>query len=265
MPDWLSVFFLGVIEGVTEFSPVSSTGHLLIAEQWLPRQTDLFNIVIQCGAVVAVIPLFRARIKNMLRLDPAGRLYLGKLVVAFGITGAGGLVLDKGGFKLPEEMLPSAIALFVVGALFIVVEWWAKDKKLGDEVTWAMAVVVGVAQLVAAVFPGTSRSGTCILALLVLGLARPAATEFTFILGIPTLLAAGAFKIFKALHHPAPDAPVENWAMVALGTVVAAVVSFVVVRWLLRFVQSHTFVAFGYYRIALAGLVFGYLAFAPTP
>src|SRR4051812_28339839 len=187
MPDWLSVLFLGLIEGVTEFLPVSSTGHLLIAEQWLPRQTDLFNIVIQSGAVVAVIPLFRDRIGRMLRFDPAGRMYLAKLVVAFGITGAGGLALDKGGFKLPEALMPVAVALFVVGALFIVVEWWAKDKKLGDEVSWAMAAAVGVAQLVAAVFPGTSRSGACILALLVLGLARPAATEFTFLVGIPTM------------------------------------------------------------------------------
>jgi undecaprenyl-diphosphatase len=259
MPDWLSVLLLGVVEGVTEFLPVSSTGHLLIAERWLPRQTDLFNIVIQCGAVVAVLPLFRERIAKMFRGDTA---YLAKLIVAFVITGAGGFAMEKAGLRLPEDLLPIAIAELVVGVLFLVVERMIRGKTAVDDVTWAMAIVIGFAQLVAAAFPGTSRSGACIVALLVMGLARPAATEFTFLVGIPTILAAGGWKIFKALHHPAADAPVENWPMVAFGTVVAAVVSFVAVRWLLRYVQTHTFAAFGYYRIALAGIIFGIIAFS---
>ena len=104
MPDWLTTLLLGVIEGVTEFLPVSSTGHLLIAERWLPRQTDLFNIVIQCGAVLAVLPLFGERLRKMLRFDTEGRLYTAKLALAFGITGAGGLVLEKMHFRLPEEL-----------------------------------------------------------------------------------------------------------------------------------------------------------------
>jgi undecaprenyl-diphosphatase len=257
MPDWLSVLLLGVVEGVTEFLPVSSTGHLLIAERWLPRQTDLFNIVIQCGAVVAVLPLFRARIANIFKDG-----YLAKLSVAFVITGAGGFAMEKAGLRLPEDLLPIAVAELVVGVLFLVVERMIRGKTGGDGITWAMAVVVGFAQLVAAAFPGTSRSGACIIALLVMGLARPAATEFTFLVGIPTILAAGLWKIFKALHHPAADAPVENWAMVGFGTVVAAIVSFIAVRWLLRYVQSHTFAAFGYYRVALAGVIFGIIAFS---
>ncbi len=107
-------------------------------------------------------------------------------------------------------------------------------------------------QLIAAVFPGASRSGTTILLALILGLSRPLATEFSFLVSIPTMLAVGALKIFKALHHAAPGA-VENWQMVIIGTVVAAAVSFVVVKWLLRYVQSHTFIAFGWYRVALGG------------
>src|SRR3954452_12785399 len=99
MPIWIAVVLLGIIEGVTEFLPVSSTGHLLIAERWLPRQTDLFNIVIQCGAVIAVLPLFRDRIARVLRFDKAGRDYALKIIVAFGITGAGGLVLEKAGLR----------------------------------------------------------------------------------------------------------------------------------------------------------------------
>lgn len=256
MPDWLSVAILGVIEGVTEFLPVSSTGHLLVAERWLPRQTDLFNIVIQCGAVLAVLPLFRERIAKMIR--PEGRLYAAKVLTAFAITGAGGLVLEKGGFRLPEQLLPVAIALLVGGVLFIVVEQIIKGRPVKDDVTWAMAAAVGVAQLVAAVFPGTSRSGATILIMLILGLSRVAATEFTFLVGIPTILAGGGLKIVKAIRHPVEGAP-EDWAMVALGTVIAAVVSFVVVRWLLRYVQTHTFTPFGFYRIVVAGLIFGIL------
>ena len=120
---------------------------------------------------------------------------------------------------------------------------------------WLVAVAVGFGQLVAAIFPGASRSGTTILIALVLGLSRPAATEFSFLVGIPTMLAAGAWKIFKALHHPAPGAPHENWGMVLLGSVVAAVVSFLAVKWLLRYVQSHSFTAFGWYRIAVGIII----------
>jgi undecaprenyl-diphosphatase len=116
-------------------------------------------------------------------------------------------------------------------------------------------VAVGIGQIIAAIFPGTSRSGATIILALILGLNRVAATEFTFLVGIPTMLAASSLKIFKRLHHPPVNAPVENWQMVFLGSVVAAVVSFIAVKWLLRYVQTHTFVAFGWYRIGLAILL----------
>lgn len=254
MQDWIAVVILGIIEGLTEFIPVSSTGHLLIAEHWLPRQTDLFNVVIQCGAVLAVVPLFWPRCQQMLfrRREPEGRDYLLKLLLAFGITGVGGVILEKKGFKLPESATPVAVALIVGGILFVVIERWLRGKNLGDEVTWAIAIAVGCGQLVAAVFPGASRSGTTILVSLILGLSRPAATEFCFLVGIPTMLAAGGLKIFKALHHGAPP---ENWNHVILGTLVAAVVSFAAVKWFLRFVRSHTFEGFGWYRIIVGTLL----------
>ncbi len=251
MQDWLVFVILGVIEGITEFLPVSSTGHLLIAEHWLPRQSDLFNIVIQCGAVVAVIPLFPERIKQILRAthDAAARDFALKVLGAFVITGVGGLALDKGGFKLPETVVPIAAALVVGGVLFLAVEWWLKGRRTTSEITWTIAVAVGVGQLAAAVFPGTSRSGATILVTLALGLTRPAATEFSFLVGIPTMLAAGGLKIFKAFHHAVAGTPPENWGHLALCTFVSAVVSFIAVKWLLRFVQTHTFVGFGWYRI----------------
>ncbi len=260
MPDWIAVIILGIIEGITEFIPVSSTGHLLLAEHWLPRQTDLFNIVIQCGAVIAVLPLFPERLQQFLFRwrEPATRDYLLKVFVAFAITGAVGLIMDKLGFKLPDQPLPVAVALFVGGILFVAVERWLRGRILRNEITWAIVLAVAIGQLVAGVFPGTSRSGATILLALMLGLARPAATEFSFLVGIPTMLAAGGWKIFKALHHQA-EAPAENWGLLLLSATVAAFVSFVAVKWLLRYVQTHTFSAFGWYRIALGILIIALL------
>lgn len=261
MPVWVAILLLGLIEGITEFLPVSSTGHLLLAERWLPRQTDLFNVVIQCGAVLAVLPLFPERLRQFVFhwREPRVRDYLLKIVTAFAITGAGGLVLEKLNFKLPENPLPVAVALLVGGVLFILVERALLKSKMSNQITWAIAGWVGIAQLVAAVFPGTSRSGATILIALILGLNRVAATEFTFLVGVPTMLAAGGLKIVKALHHPPANAPRENWAMVLLGFAVAAAVSFIVVKWLLRYVQTHTFVVFGYYRVLVALAIFALL------
>ena len=255
MPDWLINLILGVVEGITEFIPVSSTGHLLVAEHLLHvEKSDLFNIVIQCGAVIAVLPLFPQRIFKFIfewrqkeTMD-----YLLKIFVAFFITGAVGFVLDKKGFKLPDTSTPIAIALLVGGLAFLAVEFFLRGKKLGTEITWTIAIAVAVGQLIAGTCPGTSRSGATIIFCLLLGLSRPAATEFSFLVGIPTMLAAGGWKIFKSLHHPVIGAQKEDWGMLLLTTAVAAVVSFIAVKWLLRFVQTHTFNAFGLYRIALA-------------
>jgi undecaprenyl-diphosphatase len=259
MPDWIIAAILGLVEGITEFIPVSSTGHLLITEKILRvHESDLFNIVIQCGAVIAVLPLFPQRLyKFVFELrDPETQEYLLKILTAFVITCIGGFIIDRKGFKLPEELAPVAWALLVGGLVFLAVEFFLRGKKSNNEVTWAIAIAVGLGQLVAAVFPGSSRSGTTIMFALLLGLGRPAATEFSFLVGIPTMLAAGALKIFKALHHPEPLAPRENWGLVLLATVIAAVVSFIAVKWLLRYVQTHTFNAFGWYRIALAVAIF---------
>ncbi len=262
MPDWIAVVLLGIIEGITEFLPVSSTGHLLLAEKILRlRESDLFNIVIQCGAVLAVLPLFPERLNQFIFRwrEPATRDYLLKIFTAFAITGAGGLGLEKLHFKLPEQLLPVGMALLIGGVLFVAVEIWLRRKSLREEVTWAIVLAVAAGQLVAAVFPGTSRSGATILCALALGLSRPAATEFSFLVGIPTMLAAGGLKIFKALHHPA-GGPGENWGQVLVATGVAAVVSFLVVKWLLRYVRTHTFTAFGWYRIVLGGVILVLLA-----
>ncbi|HEY5891873.1 MAG TPA: undecaprenyl-diphosphate phosphatase [Chthoniobacterales bacterium] len=252
LPLWVTVVILGIIEGLTEFIPVSSTGHLLLTQHWLPRQSDLFNIVIQCGAVVAVLPLFKERLAMLTRLhEPASRDLLAKIMVSFFITGVGGLILDKLNFQLPEELIPVAIALIVGGFAFIIVEKWLKGRKLADTISWTGAVIVALAQLFAIVFPGSSRSGSTILFAMIFGASRVAATEFSFLVGIPSLLAAGGLKIFEAVRHGVQ----EDWALLALGTVVSAVVSFVAVKWLLRFVQQHTFIGFGVYRIVVGAIL----------
>jgi undecaprenyl-diphosphatase len=257
MSFWLIALLLGVIEGITEFIPVSSTGHLLISEKWIPRQSDLFNIVIQCGAVVAVIPLFKERFRKIIVnwRQPDTRDFVLKIFAAFALTCAGGFLLEKYHFKLPEELKPVAVALIAGGVLFIGVEAWLRNKPVAESVTWSIAIAVGLAQLVAAVFPGTSRSGATILIALVLGLSRPFATEFSFLVGIPTMLAAGALKIFKAFHHHDPAAAPENWSLLILTTIIAAVVSFIAVKWLLRYVQTHSFSGFGWYRIVAGALI----------
>lgn len=250
MANWISIVLLGLIEGLTEFLPVSSTGHLLLAEQFLPHQSDLFNTLIQSGAVLAVLVLFSARVRSLI-VDigkPEARDYVLKLVAAFGLTAAGGLVLKKMHFKLPETAAPVAWATLLGGILFIAVELMLKGRPVKDGISWPAAIAIGLGQLVAAVFPGASRSGTTILFALSLGISRPAAAEFSFLLGIPTLLAAGLVQLKDALETPGGH---EDWSMLALGSVVAAITAFVVVRWLLGFIQKHTFIVFGIYRILL--------------
>jgi len=261
MPEWLAVVILGIIEGVTEFLPISSTGHLLLVQNLhlVPAQSEMFNVVIQAGAVLALFLVFARRAAELTfgLGDPENRRYLGQLALAFLLTVIGGLAAKKLGFNLPKEIWPIAWATLFGGVLILIIEWSIADRPGRSDVTWSIAVVVGIAQIIAAVLPGTSRAGSTILFAMALGLTRPAATEFSFLLGIPTMFAASAYEIYKEWKEPSPEHTAAS--MVVLGTVVSAVVAFIVVRWLLRFIRSHTFVGFGWYRIAL-GLVMVALA-----
>lgn len=262
MPDWLAVVILGIIEGVTEFLPVSSTGHLLLVQNngWLRHQSDLFNVVIQSGAVLAVLAVFTGRVRQLATgwHDAATRDYLFKLGTAFLLTSVGGLALKALDFELPEAVQPVAWATLIGGAVILGIERWLKGRATTAEIAWRVALLVGMGQLIAAVFPGASRSGTTILMALALGVGRPAATEFSFLLGIPTLLAAGGLKIVSEVKDHGLGG--ENWSLLALGTIVSAVTAFIVVKWLLRFVQSHTFTGFGWYRIALGAVLLAWAA-----
>jgi undecaprenyl-diphosphatase len=254
VPDWLAVVILGIIEGVTEFLPISSTGHILLVDQWLGRHSnDLFVTAIQCGAVLAVVLAFWSRLKELAKhwSEPETRAYVLKLALAFVITGIGGLLLKKFHFKLPEKPGPVAWATLIGGVLILAIERLLRDKPLKNQITWPVAIFAGAAQLLAAVFPGTSRSGATILTAIAFGVDRPKAIEFSFLLGVPTLLSAAGLQITSALRK----GEIVDWPMVALGTVVAAITAFITVKWLLRFVQAHTFVVFGCYRILLGALI----------
>lgn len=252
MPDWLSAIIYGLIEGLTEFIPVSSTGHLLIAEQWLGPRPEWFMIFIQVGAALALLPVFWKQLMELLKTwqTPASRDYLGKLTLAFMITAIGGLALEKSGLQqLPETVGPVAWATLIGGVLILIIEAWRKRTPGTPDLTWTIAAICGVAQLVAALFPGTSRSGATIMFAIALGLSRPKAAEFSFLLGMFTLIAAGGYKLFDAWK----EGEVHGQAALDLGVAFLAsgVSAFIVVKWLLRFVQSHTFNGFAIYRLLL--------------
>jgi undecaprenyl-diphosphatase len=255
--DTINTIALGIIEGITEFLPISSTGHLLIAEHWLGERSEFFNVAIQAGAILAIVLIYWRRLVALLtRFDqPDNRDYLFKLAVCFVITSVGGLAAVKLGFKLPEKLLPIAIAELVGGLLILIIEAYVAGKPLNATVTWNVAIWVGVCQILAGVFPGTSRSAATIFAAMVAGLTlRPAATEFAFLVGIPTMFAATAYEYLKARH--AGGAP-EDWNALAIGFVVSGIVAFIAVKWLLRYVQSHRFTVFAWYRIVLGVALLG--------
>ena len=262
MTDLLAALLLGIIEGITEFLPISSTGHLLIAERWLGHRSDLFNIAIQAGAILAVVLIYRERLVQLalafLRRDGAAvhgqapRDYALKLALAFGVTAVLGLVVKKLGFELPETVAPVAWALVIGGFWMLAAEQIAARRAaaLGERttITWTVAVLVGIAQVVAGVFPGTSRSAATIFVALLFGVtSRAAATEFAFLVGIPTMFAATAYELLLVwrdggLAH-------EDWS--ALAFAASAITAFAAVKWLLRYIQSHRFTAFAVYRFAL--------------
>ena len=254
----LKALILGIVEGLTEFLPISSTGHLILAGDLLNFNDDrgkLFEIVIQSGAILAVVWEYRERIARVLtglgRDRLANRLVL-NLAIAFMPLAVLGLLFKKAIEAHLFKPVPVAIA-FIVGAFVII---WAERREhrirveTVDDMSPLDALKLGLAQA-AALIPGTSRSGATIIGGLLFGLSRKAATEFSFFLAIPTLFAATAYNLYKerALLN------VDDLGMWAVGFVSAFVSAFLCVRWLLRYVSSHDFVPFAWYRIAFGIVV----------
>jgi undecaprenyl-diphosphatase len=251
LTDLLQAVLLGIIEGLTEFLPISSTGHLLIAEHWLGARSELFNVAIQAGAILASVLVFWPRLMQLLlglRVRES-RDYLAKLLFAFAITAVGGLIAKRLGIELPTTVAPVAGALIVGGLIILLVEWLVAMRAVTAELTWSVAFWVGSCQILAAVFPGTSRSAATIFAAMLAGLtARPAATEFAFLVGIPTMFAATGYEFLQLRGTAAAS---EDWSAFAVAFAVSAVVAFIAVKWLLRYVQTHRFTLFAWYRIAV--------------
>jgi len=259
MSDWINVVLLGLIEGITEFLPISSTGHLLVAEHWLGARSDTFNVVIQAGAILAVTLLYWRRLLELatgLTRSPT-RDYALKLTAAFLITAVLGFVVTKLGFKLPDRVTPVAWALLLGGVWMIAAEWLAAKHADDARVRWFVAILVGLAQVVAAIFPGTSRSAATIFIAMLAGTSnRPAATEFAFLVGIPTMFAASGYELIKQMK--AGEAH-EDWGALALAFIVATVTAFVAVKWLLRYIQTHRFTPFAVYRIVVGAALLLFL------
>jgi undecaprenyl-diphosphatase len=248
MTEFVNALILGVVEGITEFLPISSTGHLILASELLGATDErwkVFNIVIQTGAMLAVVWEYRARV---FRIDVA--LYR-NLVVAFIPAAVLGLAFSKYIKSHLFHAVPVALAFIVGGVIILLVERRPRQPRVdsAQAMNWLDALKVGVAQCFALI-PGTSRSGATIIGGMLFGLSRKAATEFSFFLAVPTLVAAGAYDLFKnrALLS-AHDAPIFG-----VGLVVAFVSAFVVIRWLIRYVATHDFKPFAWYRIVF-GLV----------
>ena len=252
MSDILSAILLGIIEGITEFLPISSTGHLLVAEHWLGARSDMFNVVIQAGAILAVTLIYWRRLWDLARgfRNPENRDYALKLAASFLITAIGGLIVTKLGFKLPERITPVAWAFVIGGVWMIAAEHFAAKRADDARVTWTVAILVGLAQIVAAVFPGTSRSAATIFVAMLAGTSnRAAATEFAFLVGIPTMFAASGYELLKV--YKAHEAHAEHWTAFGIAYVVSTVTAFVAVKWLLGYIRSHRYTPFAIYRIIL--------------
>jgi undecaprenyl-diphosphatase len=248
--DLINAFVLGIVEGLTEFLPISSTGHLILAADLLGATDErwtVFNLVIQTGAMLAVLWEYRAR---FFRVDT--KLYR-NLIVAFIPAAVLGLLF--GGLIKAHlfHAVPVAIA-FIVGAFVI---FWVEGRAASAvrventaDMTWLDALKVGFAQCFALI-PGTSRSGATIIGGMLFGLSRKAATEFSFFLAVPTLVAAGLYDFYK--HRGLFSA--EHLGALAVGLVVSFVSAFVVIRWLIRYVATHDFKPFAWYRIVFGVVV----------
>ena len=266
----LKAILFGIVEGITEWLPISSTGHMILLNQFVtldvtPEFWEMFLVVIQLGAILAVVLLFwnkifpfRFKEKPVIQKDIFTLWF--KILVACIPAAVIGLAFDDVFEALFYNPWCVAIALIVFGVAFIVVE--NKNKNITprittlDSITYKTAFIIGVFQLIAAIFPGTSRSGATIVGALLIGVSRTVAAEFTFFLAIPVMLGASLLKLMKfGLHFTGVEA-----AILLTGMVSAFIVSIIVIRFLMGYIKRHDFKVFGWYRIVLGMVVLLYFA-----
>ncbi len=294
--ELIKAIFYGIVEGITEWLPVSSTGHLILFERFwnfnsVPEFIEMYRVVIQLGAIASVVVLF---FKNIWPFGLKSKGVSGKdkplifgltlkwdifmlwlkiavaclpaVVYAFLFDDAVSEFLGTyiGATQIPYEFLVVVLMLIIVGILFIIIENKNKNRLFKTEsvldITFRDAFLIGLFQLVAAMLPGTSRSGATILGALLLGVTRAAAAEFTFYLAIPVMFGASLWKGYKFFETGLTVSSTE-WAVLAVGLIVAFVVSIFAIRFLMNFVKKHDFKVFGWYRIALGALLLVYFIF----
>ena len=275
MLEILKAIIYGIVEGITEWLPISSTGHLILVEQVIPFQETsedffgMFDVVIQLGAIMAVVVLFwkqiwpfalsakerggKSGLMSFVKMDIMTLWF--KILVSCVPAAVIGILFDEVFERLFYNPLCIAIALIVFGVAFIVIENWNKGKKPQinslTEITYQTAVWIGVFQVIAAVFPGTSRSGATIIGALLIGVSRKIASEYTFFLAIPVMFGASLLQLLKFRFN---FSGIEI-ACLLVGCVVAFIVSIFILQFLLNYIKKHDFKVFGWYRIVLGIVV----------
>ena len=277
MNDYLLAIILGVVEGLTEFIPVSSTAHLRIAQALLDVPLDnefwkMFSVVIQLGAILAVVTYFAKRIHSLwhsnkkttifhksLPIDPLAS----KIFLAFIVTAVPAFLLTKIIDKNLESLNVMGLSLIIGGIVMMIVD--AKFLQAGikdaEMISFKQAASVGAIQILSAVFPGVSRSMSTIVGGQVVGLSRSAALEFSFLLSVPTMFAATGYDLLKTWLNPNSTAlqTTHDWMVVLVGGVVSYFVAWAVVAWLMSWVKKRGFMLFGIYRIVIGAIVLSQL------
>ncbi|MCR5640991.1 MAG: undecaprenyl-diphosphate phosphatase [Lachnospiraceae bacterium] len=279
MLEILKAILFGIVEGVTEWLPISSTGHMILLNEVVSLNVSaefykMFEVVIQLGAILAVVVLFwntlwpftmkRVKAKDSVAVrnrvvwkEGALAMWI-KIVIACIPAAIIGIAFDDKIDELFYHPIPVALALIIVGILFIVIEYWNRKKTATinsiAEIGYNTALIIGLFQVIAAVFPGTSRSGATILGALLIGVSREVAAEFTFFLAVPVMFGASLLKVAKFVAEGISMTGLEV-AILLVGCVVAFVVSVVVIRFLMSYIKKHDFKVFGWYRIVLGILV----------
>lgn len=278
MLEVIKAIIYGIVEGVTEWLPISSTGHLILVEQLIPFQEtsegffDMFDVVIQLGAILAVVVLFWNQIWPfaLTRKERGGRTGIGawfkkdiwimwvKILISCVPAAVIGVLFDDLFNSLFYNPVCVALALIVFGVAFIIIENWNRNRKPKitalSEITYTTALLIGIFQVIAAVFPGTSRSGATIVGALLIGVSRTVAAEYTFFLAIPVMFGASLLKVVKFGFSFAPG----ELMLLLAGTAVSFAVSLFVLRFLMGYIKKHDFKVFGWYRIALGIVVLAY-------
>ncbi len=265
MIEVLKSIVYGIVEGITEWLPISSTGHMILLDRIMPLNFsdafwDLFLVVIQLGAILAVIVMYWKdiwpfRFHHGVRVSRKRLKLWVKIIIATIPAAVVGVLWDDVFTRLFYNFVTVAIMLILVGVVFILVENWDRDRTPSvtsvDDISYLQALLIGVFQMVAAIFPGTSRSGATIIGSLVLGIDRKSAAKFTFFLAIPAMIGGSLLKIVRY------DGRFYSYEVLLLiiGMAVAFVVSILAIRFLMRYIRNHDFKVFGWYRIALGALV----------